>query len=125
MYHNVFLQVLHIWITHGNGWYYKNANDKTPSWTGVEFLYNFLIRNKSVGPFGKIAEIDELQIGDVIQLSFDGDTFGHSLLVIEKEGNDLDSIYVATHTFDTYGKRVSNYQYSNLRMIHIEGVRVW
>lgn len=125
MYHNVFLQVLHIWITHGNGWYYKNANDKTPSWTGVEFLYDFLIKNKSVGPFGKIAEIDELQIGDVIQLSFDGNTFGHSLVVIQKDEDDLDNIYVATHTFDSYGKRVSNYQYSNLRMIHIEGVRVW
>lgn len=117
--------MLHIWVTHGNGWYYKNANDKSASWTGVEFLHDFLIKNKSVGPYGKIVEIDELQIGDIIQLSFDGNTFGHSLLVIEKEGNDLDKIYIATHTFDTYGKKVSSYQYSNLRMIHIEGVRVW
>ncbi len=88
-------------------------------------MHNFLINNKSVGPFGKIAEIDELQIGDIIQLSFDGNIFGHSLLVIEKEGNDLDKIYIATHTFDTYGKRVSSYQYSKLRTIHIEGARVW
>lgn len=125
MYHSVFFKVLHIWVTHGNGWYYKNANDKSASWTGVEFLHDFLINNKSVGPYGKIVGIDELQIGDIIQLSFDGNTFGHSLLVIEKEGNDLDKIYIATHTFDTYGKRVSSYQYSKLRMIHIEGVKVW
>ncbi len=117
--------MLHIWITHGNGWYYKNANDKTPSWTGVEFLYDFLINNKSVGPFGKIAEIEELQTGDIIQLSFDGNTYGHSLLVIEKEADDFDHIYIATHTFDTHEKKVSSYQYSKLRMIHIEGVRIW
>lgn len=91
----------------------------------MEFLYKFLVNNKSVGPFGRIAEIEELKIGDIIQLSFDGNIFGHSLVVIQKDEDDLDSIYVATHTFDTYGKRVSGYEYSNLRMIHIEGVRVW
>ena len=26
------------------GWYYINANDKAPAWTGVEYLYNFLTR---------------------------------------------------------------------------------
>ena len=24
------------------GWYYKSLNDRTPSWTGVQYLYNFL-----------------------------------------------------------------------------------
>ena len=24
------------------GWYYINANNKSPSWTGVEYLYDFL-----------------------------------------------------------------------------------
>ena len=27
------------------GWYYNNANDKSPSWTGVDFLYNFFVRS--------------------------------------------------------------------------------
>ena len=26
------------------GWYYINANDKAPAWTGVEYLYNLLTR---------------------------------------------------------------------------------
>lgn len=34
--------------TKNTGWYYKNGNDKSPSWSGVEFLYNFLTNNKSV-----------------------------------------------------------------------------
>ena len=33
-----------------NGWYYNNGNDKSPSWSGVEFLYNFLTTNKGYGP---------------------------------------------------------------------------
>lgn len=31
-----------------NGWYYRNVNDRSPSWTGVEFLYNFLVNNNGV-----------------------------------------------------------------------------
>ena len=35
------------------GWYYINGNNKSPSWTGVEFLFDFLVNNKEEGPFGK------------------------------------------------------------------------
>ncbi|HIS96851.1 MAG TPA: amidase domain-containing protein, partial [Candidatus Scatomorpha pullistercoris] len=24
------------------GWYYRNASDRAPAWTGVQYLYNFL-----------------------------------------------------------------------------------
>lgn len=107
------------------GWYYKNANEKSPSWTGVEFLHNFIVKNKSVGPFGEIVEIDKLQIGDVIQLSFEGSIYNHSLLVVRKDGNALEQIYIATHTFDSYERKLSTYMYKKARMIHIEGVRKW
>ena len=33
-----------------NPWYYIDANRKSPSWTGVEFLYNFLINNSGMRP---------------------------------------------------------------------------
>lgn len=108
-----------------NGWYYKNGNDKSPSWTGVEFLSDFLLNNKSVGPFAKIATIDELEIGDIIQLSFDGHTFGHSLFIVEKLDNSLEKILVATHTFDSYGREVASYDYIKERFLHIEGIRKW
>lgn len=61
------------------GWYYINGNNKSPSWSGVDFLYKFLINNKSVGPYGKEAKINEIKIGDIAQLSFDGDKFEHTL----------------------------------------------
>lgn len=105
-----------------NGWYYRNGNDKSPSWTGVEFLYKFLTTNKSVGPYGSEVSLDELELGDVIQLSFNGTTFGHSLIVVNK---DSDEIYVAAHTFNTYNRELCAYSYEKLRGIKIEGVRMW
>ena len=57
--------------TNTYGWYYKNANDKSPSWTGVQFLYNFLINNKGLGPIANNSNENNVQIGDIIQLSFD------------------------------------------------------
>ena len=35
------------------GWYYIDASNRTASWTGVEYLYNFLINNKGSGPQGE------------------------------------------------------------------------
>ena len=101
-----------------NGWYYINGNDKSPSWTGVEFLYNFLISNKGAGPSGAVAKIDELQIGDIIQLSFDGVRFSHTLVVV-KNGIDVYDTLIASHTYDAFGKRVGDYIYDKYRCVHI------
>lgn len=104
---------------HTFGWYYINGNNKSPSWTGVEFLYNFLEKNKSAGPRGKETEIQNLEIGDVIQLSFDGTTYSHSLVVVQN-GNSVDDTLIAAHTFDTFARRVSEYGFSKYRCICIE-----
>lgn len=45
-----------------NGWYYINANDKSPSWTGVQFLYKFLCGNESVGPYGIECKQDKVEV---------------------------------------------------------------
>ena len=105
-----------------NGWYYISANDKSPSWTGVEFLYDFLINNKSVGPFGKEVSREDVDIGDIIQLSFDGTKFGHTLIVVNKFNN---KIYIATHTFDCYNRDLDTYSYVKARFIKIDGLRTW
>lgn len=105
------------------GWYYISANDKTPSWTGVEYLYNFLITNKTVGPYGKDCGVEECEIGDVVQLSFDGKRFAHSLLIIGKKSQRLDNITIATHTYDAHNRLLSSYPFEKIRFIHIEGIR--
>ena len=75
------------------GWFYKNGNNKSPSWSGVEYLYKFLTQNKGVGPYGEEVGVQSIQKGDVIQLRFDGNVFGHSLLVIEKNIINIRSMY--------------------------------
>lgn len=101
------------------GWYYINGNNKSPSWTGVEFLYKFLTSNKGNGPIGVETTIDRLDVGDVIQLNFDGNKFSHSLLVIQS-ANTIDDTLIATHTLDAFEKRVSEYVFYDYRCIHIE-----
>ena len=109
-----------------NGWYYINANNKSPSWTGVEFLYNFLCNNKSVGPYGKKCIQNNIQIGDVVQLSVDGMSYQHSLVIVKIINTDnMNDIYTASHTFDSYERKISSYSFKSVRFIHIEGVRNW
>ena len=107
---------------HENGWYYNNGYDKSPSWSSVEFLYKFLIKNKSYGPRGKDVSISEIKHGDIAQLSFDGSTFGHSLFIINISGPSLNDISVATHTYDALGKKIGEYNFMKVRFIHIKDV---
>ena len=100
-----------------NGWFYKNGYNKSPSWSGVEFLYKFLINNKGYGPRGKEVSKNDIQTGDIAQLSFSGQKFEHSLLIL-----DPSILSVAAHTYDVLGKRISEYNFSKIRFIHIENV---
>lgn len=104
------------------GWYYIDANNKSPSWSGVEFLYKFLTTNKGLGPFGEETSKEKIQIGDIIQLSFNGNIFEHSLIIVDITSKMLLSgIKIASHTYDSFGKRVSEYNFKKIRFIHILG----
>ena len=101
------------------GWYYINGNNKSPSWSGVEYLYNFLLSNNGTGPKGEVSNIDHLKVGDVIQLSFNGITFSHSVIVVQN-GNNLNNTLIAAHTYDTFGKSVAEYGFERYRCIHVK-----
>lgn len=100
------------------GWYYLDANRKAPAWSGVEYLYAFLTRNQSVGPFGRVASREELSPGDLVQMSFGG-RFQHTPVVVETGGE----ILVAAHTYDCDYAPLSSFGYSDIRYIKILGVR--
>lgn len=104
---------------HENGWFYNNGYDKSPSWSGVEFLYKFLTKNKSYGPRGKEVSQNEIQPGDIAQLSFSGNKFEHSLLIL-----DPTTLSVAAHTYDVLGKKIPEYNFSKVRFIHIVDVGI-
>lgn len=103
------------------GWYYISLDDRSPSWTGVQFFYNFIVENKGVGPFGRPASADEMETGDVIQLGNNEEGFYHTLLVVGFDGDDP---LVAAQTNDAYARPLSTYEYEFLRYIKILGVRL-
>ena len=102
------------------GWYYKSVNDRTPSWTGVEYLYNFLTTNEGAGPFAKEVPLDELEIGDIVQLGRETGDFYHTPVVV---GFRREEILVAAHSYDAFNRPLSSYSFARVRGLHILGVR--
>ena len=106
------------------GWYYISPNQKAPAWTGVPYLYNFLTRNqRSVGPAGEPCGIEELLPGDLIQLSFKGESFQHSPSVVSVGTPATpENVLIAAHSYDADYRPLSTYEYRAIRMLHIIGV---
>lgn len=106
------------------GWYYINANDKSPSWTGVEYFYDFMTSNEGAGPFGEDQPLELLVPGDIIQLADSSGRFYHSLILtgIFRFGRRI--YYVSSHSNDAYMRNLDTYTYSGIRGIHIQGVRM-
>lgn len=104
------------------GWYYIDADNRTASWTGVEYLYNFLVGNtEGAGPFAREVDVKELLVGDIVQLgTADGDFYHTPVVVGFSDGQPL----VAAHSYDAFNRPLYSYQFERLRCLHIEGVRI-
>ena len=69
-------------------------------------------------------EDTDLRVGDIIQLKFLEDRFSHSLIIVDKKGNALEDIYIATHTQDAYYRKLSTYNFNDIRFLHIIDIRI-
>jgi len=105
------------------GWFYIDANDRTASWTGVEYFYNFMVNNTGQGPVMRLVPLSELEPGDVIQLNFGAAYYEHTPVVVAvgKEPNP-ENILLAAHSYDSDNRPLSTYQYQQLRPLHVIGV---
>ena len=102
------------------GWYYLNVNNRSPSWTGVNELYEFLINNDGVGPKAVEVDLSEIEDADLIQLDFDSDgDFDHTPIVVDRGLGTPDTILVAAHSYAALDRPLSTYNYQNLRCLHI------
>ncbi len=102
------------------GWYYRTAEDRTPSWTGVRFLCDFLLQNDGPGPYGEETSLRGLQAGDVVQLGDAAGNFYHSCLV---SGFAFGVPLLAAHSADAFLRPLTSYDFARLRFLHILGVR--
>ncbi len=102
------------------GWYYISLNNRSPSFTGVEYLYNFLVSNTGVGPFGTPCEIADVKVGDVVQLGNINGVFYHSPIITAIVDG---KIYVSSHSQDVFNKPLLSYNAQVIRCVHILGYR--
>lgn len=108
------------------GWYYYNGNNKSPAWTGVPYLYNFLMRKEaSPGPFAEEVDVSKIEPGDIIQLAFESaGTYKHSLFVVEVgKPPSLLNVLINTHTIDRKEYPLIDYSWNRIRYLKILGVR--
>lgn len=107
------------------GWYYLTPNQKSPSWTGVNFLYQFLTGHSGPGPVAVECDPEKLEIADLIQLSFTGDgVFHHTLVIVDliKPPFSPKQIRIATHSPNLLNAELSKaYSWAAIRYLHILG----
>ena len=69
---------------------------------------------------GIVIEHEGTQIGDIAQLSFDGDKFVHTVIIVNiVNANNLNEIFIASHTNDSYNRAISSYGAQKIRFLHI------
>ena len=98
------------------GWFYRSAADRTASWTGVEFLYDFLTENRGPGPRARVTGPEDVLPGDLVQLG-DGRRFYHCPVIVAT----APELLVAAHSVDSLDRPLSSYRYERARFLHIEG----
>ena len=112
------------------GWYYISPTDRAPAWSGVKELFNFLTetddfisQNGGSGPYGRDATVAQtIELGDIIQLRNSIGNYYHTLVISGFTDND---ILVCAHTDDALDRPLSTYNYASLRVIHIDGARLF
>ena len=102
-----------------NGWFYINSSNRSPSWTDVELFERFLTKNKGIGPFAELKNIEDLQLGDIIQLRQNLYRFNHSLIITKIENGE---IFVCAHSRDVKDFPLSSFPYIERRGLHIIGI---
>ena len=107
-----------------NGWFYINSDNRAPSWTGVNFLREFLLENKGAAVYGEEVPLSEIRRGDVIQLINSEGRFYHTVFVSAVLSPVTpENVFVCAHSDDARNRRLSTYGYFELFPIHIIGAR--
>lgn len=82
------------------GWWYKMSSNYSYSWSVSRSLYLYLI-NKTSGVRGiEVSSANELEVGDLLFISFKGNTIEHAAIVV---GHDINGEpLVNANTADSY-----------------------
>jgi hypothetical protein len=110
------------------GWYYLDADDRAPAFTGVEYFWDFFTGapafaavNGGIGPFGREVGADAVVPGDVVQLGDAAGDYYHTLLITDLRAGEA---FVTAHSNDVLNRPLSSYGAPLKRYLHIDGVRL-
>jgi len=82
----------------------------------------FARENGGTGPFASEVRSNRMvEVGDIIQLSNAEGMFYHTLIISEILPNE---VLVCAHSVDSLDRPLSTYEYTGLRVLHVEGVRL-
>lgn len=99
--------------TQGSQWWYNlGTHARTPSWAGVDELYEYLMNNTNGGPKGTLTtNLYSVNLGDVIQIDrhSNGGDYTHTTIVTEIQYEDIPYLYVNAHSSNQYHYYYDNY----------------
>lgn len=113
------------------GWYYNSVDDYAAAWTGVYYLFKFVTQYADfpAGPEGCAVSMDQAEIGDVIQYSWEGNNYwNHTVIIVQTEEDEQGNIHhnVAGHSPDVdfypFEFFIVDYPDMIYRFLHIERV---
>ncbi len=88
-------------------WFWYSDHSRTPAWTSVQALKNYLLNNNKVGTknygiYASFCEYEELELGDLVQKRVDG-VLTHTMIITSKvfnhQGKVVDYL-VCQHSYD-------------------------
>lgn len=107
-----------------NGWYYFSPSKTSISWANVEPLYHYLISNTAEGPYAKEIDLNDCEVGDIIQLKFSyKNVYSHALIITEIKDKSPSGVFVCANTRDVKNVPLNFYRFEKFRILNILGYR--
>lgn len=89
-------------------WYYYSDGNRSSSWTGVGYLYDYLINNDYIGPQGYLIKDNQPYVaskGDIIQLKFrNKSSYSHTLWITKHQTGTTSLTRIACHSSDRWNE---------------------
>ncbi|MEG1311851.1 MAG: amidase domain-containing protein [Romboutsia sp.] len=111
-------------------WYWYSEYSRTPTWSAAEPFYKYIIGNnnentQNVGIYTRLSSYNELELGDIVQLLYDGRAY-HNMMITEVvlEGDYLVDYLVCQHTYNLLNYPLSMKE-GEKRYIKILGYYSW
>ena len=98
-----------------DGWFYTDAQNRSPAWTSVEDFWKYGLKNKNLKL--KKVNIEQVEVGDIVQFFDINQNRYYHCVIITKIIKPISkqNIFVASHDNNAFNKSLALYNVSNFR----------